>query len=102
MNSGVLADPRAGARFDYGPAGPEVLDRARRLALACEHHGVPLRAAAIQFPLAHPAVAGLIAGVRRVEHLEEYPEFMRWPIPPILWDDLRAEGLIGADAPTPS
>jgi D-threo-aldose 1-dehydrogenase len=102
MNSGVLADPRAGARFDYGPAGPEVLDRARRLALACEHRGVPLRAAAIQFPLAHPAVAGLIAGVRRVEHLEEYPEFMRWPIPPILWDDLRAEGLIGADAPTPS
>jgi hypothetical protein len=47
-------------------------------------------------------VAGVIAGVRRVEHLEEYPEFMRWPIPPILWDDLRAEGLIGADAPTPS
>ena len=102
MNSGVLADPRPGAHFDYGPASPEILDRARRLALACERHGVPLRAAAIQFPLAHPAVAGLIAGVRRVEHLEEYPEFMRWQIPPVLWDDLRAEGLIAADAPTPT
>ena len=102
MNSGVLADPRAGAHFDYGPAGPEVLDRARGLALACERRGVPLRAAAIQFPLAHPAVAGLIAGVRRVEHLEEYPEFMRWDIPPVLWDDMRAEGLIAADAPTPA
>jgi D-threo-aldose 1-dehydrogenase len=101
MNSGVLADPRPGARFDYGPASPEILDRARRLAEACERHGVPLRAAAIQFPMAHPAVAGLIAGVRRVEHLDEYPAFMRWPIPPGLWDDLRAEGLIAADAPTP-
>jgi D-threo-aldose 1-dehydrogenase len=101
MNSGVLADPRPGAHFDYGPAGPEVLERARRLGEVCERHGVPLRAAAIQFPLAHPAVAGLIAGVRRVEHLDEYPDFMRWPIPPALWDDLRADGLIPADAPTP-
>ena len=73
MNSGVLADPRPGARFDYDPATPEILDRARRLAETCERMDVPLRAAAIQFPLAHPAVAGLIAGVRRVEHLDEYP-----------------------------
>jgi D-threo-aldose 1-dehydrogenase len=101
MNSGVLADPRPGANFDYGPASPEVIERARRLAETCERWSVPLRAAAIQFPLAHPAVAGLIAGVRRVDHLDEYPEFMRWPIPAGLWDDLRAEGLIDAEAPTP-
>ncbi len=56
----------------------------------------------MQFPFAHPAVAGLIAGVRRTEHLEEYPELMRLPIPPALWDDLRAEGLIAADAPVPT
>ena len=62
---------------------------------------MPLRAAAIQFPLAHPAVAGLIAGVRRIEHLDEYPEFMRWPIPRGLWDELRAKGLIDPEAPTP-
>jgi D-threo-aldose 1-dehydrogenase len=102
MNSGVLADPRPGARFDYDPASPEILDRARRLAETCGRWSVPLRAAAIQFPLAHPAVAGLIAGVRRIEHLDEYPAFMRWRIPPGLWDELRAEGLIDPGAPTPS
>jgi D-threo-aldose 1-dehydrogenase len=102
MNSGILADPRPGAHFDYGPVSPQVLDRARSLATACERHGVPLRAAAIQFPLAHPAVAGLIAGVRSTEHLDEYPTFMRQPIPVALWDELRAEGLIAADAPVPS
>jgi D-threo-aldose 1-dehydrogenase len=101
MNSGVLADPRSGATFDYGPADPAVLDRARRLAEVCDRHDVPLRAAAMQFPLAHPSVAGLVAGVRRVEHLEEYPAWLRRPIPVALWDDLRAEGLIAADAPTP-
>ena len=42
MNSGVLADPRPGASFDYGPASPEVIARARGLAAACERHGVPL------------------------------------------------------------
>jgi D-threo-aldose 1-dehydrogenase len=102
MNSGVLADPRPGATFDYGLAAPDILDRARRVGEACERRAVPLRAAAIQFPLAHPAVAGLIAGVRSVEHLDEYPAFMRWPIPSILWDDLRADGLIAPDAPTPT
>jgi len=102
MNSGILADPYPEAHFDYGPASPEVLDRARRLAATCERHDVPLRAAAMQFPLAHPAVAGLIAGVRRVEHLEEYPTFMRRSIPTGLWDDLRADGLIAAHAPTPA
>ena len=102
MNSGVLADPRPGARFDYGPASPQVLDRARRLEAACERHGVPLRAAAIQFPLAHPAVAGLIAGVRDLEHLDEYPTLMRQSIPADLWADLRADGLIAAEAPTPA
>ena len=67
----------------------------------CDRHGVALRAAAIQFPLAHPAVVSLIAGVRRIDHLEEYPELMRRPIPGELWDELRAEGLIAAEAPVP-
>ena len=62
MNSGVLADPAAGAHFDYRPAPDPVVDRVRRIAAVCERHGVPLRAAAIQFPLAHPSVTGLIAG----------------------------------------
>ena len=102
MNSGVLADPRPGAKFDYAPAPPEVIARARALGAACDRHQVALRAAAMQFPLAHPAVAGLIAGVRTVAHLDEYPALLRRPIPSALWEDLRAEGLIHPAAPVPS
>jgi len=101
MNSGILADPRPGSRFNYLPASTAVVERARRLAVVCDRHDVPLRAAAIQFPLAHPAVRSLIAGVRRIDHLDEYPELMRLPIPADLWTDLRAEGLIPAEAPVP-
>jgi D-threo-aldose 1-dehydrogenase len=101
MNSGILADPRPGGRFNYEPAPPAVVDRARRLAATCARHDVPLRAAAVQFPFAHPAIRSLIAGVRRIEHLEEYPELLRRPIPAALWEDLRAEGLIDQGAPVP-
>ena len=102
MNSGVLADPRPGSRFDYRPAPPAIVDRARRIAAVCERHDVPLRAAAIQFPLAHPAVVSLIAGVRSIDHLDEYPALMRRPIPAELWADLRAEGLLAPGAPVPA
>ena len=101
MNSGVLAHPRPDARFDYQPAPPEMIDRAQRIGVICARHEVPLRAAAIQFTLAHPAVQSLVAGVRSVDQLDEYPAFMRLSIPPALWEDLRAEGLIRPDAPTP-
>jgi D-threo-aldose 1-dehydrogenase len=101
MNSGVLADPRPGATFNYGPAAPEVIDRARRIGQVCERHDVPLRAAAMQFPMAHPAVVSLVAGVRSVAHLDEYPALLGHPIPADVWSELRDEGLIAADAPVP-
>jgi D-threo-aldose 1-dehydrogenase len=101
MNSGVLADPGAGAHFDYRPAPDPVVARVRQLAAVCDRHGVPLRAAAIQFALAHPSVTGLIAGVRTAAHLDDYPAAMRRSIPAALWDDLRAQGLIPAEAPVP-
>jgi D-threo-aldose 1-dehydrogenase len=101
MNSGVLVDPRPGSHFDYGPAPAAVIERARSIAAVCDRHGVSRRAAAIQFPLAHPAVTGLIAGVRTPAHLDDYPTSMRMAIPSELWDELRAEGLIAAAAPTP-
>ncbi len=101
MNSGVLADPGPGAAFDYSPAPAAIVQRARGLREACERHGVPVRAAAMQFPLAHPAVAGLIAGVRTIAHLDEYPALLRHPIPPALWEDLRTSGLIDPAAPVP-
>ena len=101
MNTGVLVDPRPGSRFDYGPASEAITDRARRIGAVCARHGVSSRAAAIQFPLAHPAVTGLIAGVRTPAHLDDYPASLRLSIPPALWDELRSEGLIAAEAPTP-
>ena len=102
MNSGLLADPGPDSRFDYRPAPREVVDRALRIAAVCTRHGVPLRAAAIQFPLAHPAVTSLIAGVRRIDHLEEYPAAIARHIPAALWADLRAEGLLAPGAPVPT
>jgi D-threo-aldose 1-dehydrogenase len=102
MNSGVLADPRPGSKFNYATAPAPIVDRAIRLREACARYGVPLRAAAAQFPLAHPAAATLAAGVRSIDHLEEYPALLREPIPAALWDELRAEGLIPAAAPTPA
>jgi D-threo-aldose 1-dehydrogenase len=101
MNSGILADPRPGAMFNYAPAPPELIDRAQRIRAVCERHGVPLRAAAIQFPLAHPAVKALVAGVRTVEHLDDYPRLMVTPLPEGLWSELRAEDLIDPGAPVP-
>ena len=102
MNSGILADPRPGSRFNYEAAPALLVARAARLAEVCRRHDVPLKAAAVQFPLAHPAVASVVAGVRTVEHLDDYPALLRRPIPAALWDELRAEGLIPAEAPTPT
>jgi D-threo-aldose 1-dehydrogenase len=102
MNSGVLADPRPGARFDYRPAPPEVIERAQRIGEVCRRHGVPLRAAAMQFSLAHPAVVSLVAGVRSTAHLDDYPALLQHPIPNELWLELRAEGLIDERAPVPA
>jgi D-threo-aldose 1-dehydrogenase len=102
MNSGVLADPHPGARFDYGPAAPDVIERARRIGEVCERHDIPLRAAAMQFPMAHPAVVSLVAGVRSIAHLDEYPALLDQAIPADLWSELRQEGLIAPDAPVPA
>jgi D-threo-aldose 1-dehydrogenase len=101
MNTGLLVDPRPGATFDYVAAPPELVARAMRLREVCARHGVLLRAAAVRFVLAHPAVVSVLAGVRDRAHLEEYPGLMTTPIPAALWDELRAEGLLPAEAPTP-
>jgi D-threo-aldose 1-dehydrogenase len=102
MNSGVLANPGAESRFNYTPAPPHVVERARRIADVCVRHDVPLRAAAVQFAMAHPAMTALVTGVRTPAHLEEYPALATHAIPGDLWEELRSEGLIRGDAPTPS
>jgi D-threo-aldose 1-dehydrogenase len=100
-NSGILADPRPGATFDYAPAPPEVVERAQRLDAVCRRHDVSLKAAALQFPLAHPAVTTLLVGARSPTELDEDLGLLEAPLAPELWSDLRREHLIPEDAPTP-
>ena len=102
MNSGLLADPKPGARFNYALAPADLVARAQRIRAVCERHEVPIKAAAIQFALAHPAIVSLVAGVRTVEHFDDYPRYLATPIPDDLWAELRMEGLIHPDAPVPA
>ncbi len=88
FNSGVLAAPVAGATYDYQPAPPELIDRARRLAVVCERHGVPLRAAAARFPLTHPAVASVLIGARSPAEVSDALALRALDIPAALWESL--------------
>jgi D-threo-aldose 1-dehydrogenase len=98
-NTGILAGRNS---WNYGPAPPEVVERVDALRAVCERHDVPLIAAALQFPLAHPAVAAVLPGPRNVEEMEVNAKLVHHPIPSALWADLRAANLIRPDAPTPS
>jgi D-threo-aldose 1-dehydrogenase len=102
LNSGLLTDPAPGATYDYAPAPEPVLDRARRLKAVTERHGVPLRAAALHFPLGHPAVASVLTGARSTDEVRDTVEQLRAPVPAALWDELRAEGLLAPDVPVPT
>jgi D-threo-aldose 1-dehydrogenase len=101
-NSGILAvGPRAGATFNYRAAPPEMMDKAAHIAQVCERHQVPLKAAALQFILAHPAIASVIPGARSVAEVEENARMVELAIPGELWVELKKAGLIAAEAPTP-
>ena len=101
-NSGVLAsDLSSETTYNYLKATPEILDQARRIKAVCDRHGVPLKAAALQFCLAHPAVAAIIPGPRAPSEVEENVAMAASPIPADLWSKLRSEGLIAESAPTP-
>lgn len=101
--SGILARGAVeGARFEYQDAPPEVLDRVRRMEAVCARHGVPLGAAALQFPLGHPSVASVIPGAVSADEVEQNLAHVRHPIPADLWAELKAEGLLREDAPVPA
>jgi D-threo-aldose 1-dehydrogenase len=101
FNSGLLADPRSDATFDYTQVSPEVLARAVRMRHVCERHGVPLRAAALRFPFGHPAVAGVLLGCRSAAEVRDAVAMARATVPSVLWDDLRAAGLLAEHVPVP-
>lgn len=95
FNSGVLAVGAVeGARYFYVPAPPDVLERTRTIEAVCARHGVPLGAAALQFPLTHPAIVSVVAGFHTQAEVNTNLRWREWPIPPALWDELRSEGLI--------
>lgn len=100
-NSGILVNPVPGSTFNYRAAPPEWLEKAQRLKAVCDRHDTPLQAAALQFPLAHPAVSTVLTGVRSVAELEENERMFRHPVPAALWSDLLQEGLLPEAAPTP-
>jgi len=91
FNSGLLADPRPGARFDYEPAPDALLRRAVELREVCASHGVSLRAAALRFPLRHPAVASVLVGCRSPEEVADTAARFAEPVPDALWEDPRLE-----------
>ena len=71
------------------------------IAAVCDAHRVPLAAAALQFPLAHPAVAAIIPGPRNADEFRANVGLLRHPIPAALWADLRQAGLLHPEAPVP-
>ena len=100
-NSGILASgPRPGAHYNYDPAPPEILDRVARIEAVCQRHGVKLIEAALQFPLQHPCVVSVIPGGQTAAEVESNRAVLEKTIPAALWQDLKAEGLLRADAPT--
>ena len=103
FNSGILATgPKPGAFYNYEPAPPHILERVSRIEAICVAHGVPLAAAALAFPLAHPAVVSVIAGGQNPQEVRQNARMLSWPIPAALWRALISEGLLPPEAPVPA
>ena len=94
FNSGLLADPRNAATYNYVPAPPELVQRALAIEAVCLAHEVPLRAAALQFGLGHPAVASALIGIRDADQARDCAAMAGVTVPETLWQDLRDRGLI--------
>ncbi len=102
FNSGILATgAKEGAKYNYSPAPPAVMEKVARIEAVCAGHGVPLPAAALQFVVAHPAIPSFIAGTRTVEQLRQNLDWFSHPIPADFWTELKSEGLLREDAPVP-
>lgn len=103
FNSGILATGAVpGARYQYGAPPPPILEKTRALEGVCARHHVALKAAALQFPLAHPAVKSLIVGMVKPQEIDENLAALRAPIPAAFWEEVRALGLVDSRAPVPA
>ena len=101
-NSGILAvGPKPGAMYNYDPAPKDILDRVAKIEAVCKRHKVKLAQAALRFPLHHSQVVSVIPGGVSPKEVKLNAETMGVKLPKALWKDLKAEGLLRADAPTP-
>jgi D-threo-aldose 1-dehydrogenase len=89
FQSGILATGiKAGAHYNYGSASPEVMQRVRQIQQICDRFSVPLKAAALQFPLQHPAVVSVLAGMGSMAEVRENVIAAAFPVPGALWNSL--------------
>ncbi|WHZ20361.1 MAG: L-fuco-beta-pyranose dehydrogenase [Rhodanobacteraceae bacterium] len=101
-NSGLLGDPHGpGSTYNYAPADPGTLERARRIYAICAEEGVDVGAVALQFPAVHPAVCAVVAGMRNVMEVESALARSSQRLPSRIWPRLRGAGIIDAAAPVP-
>ncbi|CAN5919383.1 aldo/keto reductase [soil metagenome] len=100
FNSGILATGAiAGAKFEYGAAPPEIMEKVRRIEAICANHGTSIRRAAIQFAMAHPAVVSVILGAVKPEEAAANAVDAQAVVPSGLWSDLKSAGLLDPSAP---
>jgi D-threo-aldose 1-dehydrogenase len=103
FNSGILAaGPKPGALYNYRPASPEIIARVEKIVAVCKRHDVELPHAAMQFPLAHPAVASIVLGAVHPDEVKRNVASISKPIPAGFWAEMKAEGLIPTHAPIPA
>jgi len=94
FNSGILADPKIGATFNYSPAPTEIIERTRKIAEFLNVRGVSLNAADTQFPLQNPAITAVVIGASDVSELASNIDHFNTELPEGLWDEMREAGLL--------
>lgn len=99
--SGWLVAPDENATYMYDKAPPDIISRSRAMKAICDDLSVPLAAAAIQFPLAHPSVAAVIPGAKSPAEPRANLDYVQAILPGALWTRFKAEGLLDESAPTP-
>lgn len=105
FNSGILATGVAGSgpfHYNYAPAAPDIIQRVQRIEQVCAEYQVPLAAAALQFPAAHPQICSVIAGLANEQEVNHALMMMNYPLPPAFWCSLRERELLHPAAVLPS
>ena len=97
-SSGILA---GGTHFEYQKAPPQIIAKVERIKAIAQRHGISVKAAALQFALAHPAVAAVIPGASRPERIAEDHAALNEQVPPAFWQEMREQKLVAPDAPLP-